>query len=153
MQKVLLILILLIIPFCVNAQRPNPQAEKELLEYKIKYLSQEMDLKPNQQEKFVTLYTRMTNEKRKVYEQAIELSNKVKAGGGANSDEYSRATEAMNNAKIQEGKIDSKYDTEFRKFLTSKQIYTMKEAEAKFRSMLQELRQKKCGAKGGKNCR
>lgn len=135
---------LLLLPFCMNAQKKgNAQAEKELQEYKIKFLSQEMDLKSSQQSKFVELYTRMTNEKRKVYESAIELSNKVKNDPSANSSEYTRATEAMTQAKIQEGKIDQKYDAEFRKFLTSKQLYQMKEAEAKFRKMLKNLRDKK----------
>lgn len=132
-------LIALVLPFTVSAQRRG-EVNKELQEFKIKFLAQEMELTADQQPKFVEVYTRMTNEKKRIFKNAIELQKRVKRDKKASSADYQRATEAMSKAKIQEGKIDERYDNEFRKFLSPKQIYKMKEGEKKFRAKMKELR-------------
>lgn len=115
---------------------------KELLEFKIKYLAQEMDLKGEQQQRFAELYGKMTSEKRNIYRSAHQLQKKVKKDAKATEADYAKATEAMAQAKIKEGEIDKKYEDSFKKFLTSKQIYQMKQAESEFRKKLKELRSK-----------
>lgn len=136
------ILICLLVPFMMSAQGRG-DVSKELQEYKIKYLAQEMDLKPDQQTKFVEVYTRMWNEKQKIFQTARNVERKVRSDNSASAADYQRANEAMSQAKIQEGQIDKKYDAEFKKFLTDKQIYKMKEAEKTFREKLKQLRNKK----------
>lgn len=145
MQRIILILAcVLLLPMMMLGQRgKNGQVEKELMEYKLKFLSQEMELEPSQQQKFVEVYTRMMTEKRRVFAAAVESENRVKKDPNASAKAYEQANAAMAQAKIQEGKIDKKYDAEFRKFLTPKQIYKMKEGEEKFRKMLKEVRGKK----------
>lgn len=136
------LLICLIFPFMLAAQGRG-DVSKELQEYKIKYLAQEMDLKPDQQTRFIEVYTRMSNEKQKIFRAAHDVERKVRSDNSASSADYQRANEAMSQAKIREGQIDKKYDAEFKKFLTDKQIYKMKEAEKKFREKLKQLRNKK----------
>lgn len=116
--------------------------EKELREYKIKFLAQEMELTAEQQPKFVEVYTKMMTEKKNAFENAIALDNKVRNAKNASEADYNKASEAMAQAKIKDGEIDKKYEKEFRKFLSSKQIYKMKEAEEKFRQRLKKARKK-----------
>lgn len=142
MKHFITILLCLIVPVVLCAQRRG-DVSRELLEYKIKYLAQEMDLKSDQQTKFVELYTRMSNEKHQAFKSAIELERRVRNDKNASSEDYQRASDAMAQAKIKEGEIEKKYDAEFKKFLTAKQIYKMKEAEGTFREKLRELRAKK----------
>lgn len=63
-KYLILTLTLLFIPALCFARKGND--EKQLMEYKLKFLAQEMDLKPDQQQRFVDLYTRMTAEKRAI---------------------------------------------------------------------------------------
>lgn len=137
-KYLILTLTLLLIPALCFARKGND--EKQLMEYKLKFLAQEMDLKPDQQQRFVDLYTRMTAEKRAIYEDAIEMERRVKNNAKATAEDYNRATEAMSAAKIKEGQIDQKYEKEFLKFLTPKQLYKMKQAEEEFRKHLRDAR-------------
>ena len=68
-KYLILTLTLLLIPALCFARKGND--EKQLMEYKLKFLAQEMDLKADQQQRFVDLYTRMTAEKRAIYEDAV----------------------------------------------------------------------------------
>ena len=143
MKYLYTLLILLFLPLAVSAQKSRAEMGREIQEFKLRFLAQEMELKPDQQAKFVEVYTRMSNEKRKAFEAAIALEKRVKQNKNATAEEFQQASDAMAKAKIAEGKIDQKYDAEFKKFLTPKQIYQMKEAEQQFRAKMKELRHKK----------
>lgn len=145
MKHIVILLLLMIVPAAVMAQHKNNRAkvEKELQDFKIKYLAQEMELRADQQAKFVEVYSRKMNEIRKIYETPMKLQHKVKHNKKATPEEYQKASDMMSDAKVQEGKVDRKYDEEFKKFLSSKQIYKMKQAEGEFRKKLQELRSKR----------
>lgn len=143
MKTIILTLLLLLAPAISWAQKNSD--ERQLLEYKLKFLAQEMELKSDQQNTFVTLYSRMSGEKRKAYEAAIDLEHRVKRNENATAEDYAKATEAMTAAKVKEGQIDQKYEKEFKKFLTPKQLYLMKQAEDKFRQSLEKAHKKHRG--------
>lgn len=144
MKHLYIILTLLLIPVMAFAQQKSKaEMGREIMEFKLKFLAQEMDLKADQQNRFVEVYTRMSNEKKKAFETAIALEKRVRNNKNASAEEFQQASDAMAKAKIAEGQIDQKYDAEFKKFLSPKQIYQMKEAEQKFRAKMKELRHKK----------
>ena len=49
----------------------------------------------------------------------------------------------MTEAKEKDAEIEKKYDAIFSEFLTSKQVYKMKDAEEKFRNKMHEMRHKR----------
>lgn len=143
MRKILLILTLLssiVLPVAAQHKKDASTMRKELNEYRIKYLAQEMELKPEQQKRFVEVYAQMTEEKDKAFAEARKLERRVRKCAECSDSDYAKASEAVAAAKIKEGEIEKKYDVRFAEFLTQKQIYKMKEAEVSFREKMREMR-------------
>lgn len=130
--------------------KSNEQIFKEIQEFKLKYLAQEMDLKEDQQQKFFDLYNEMTAKRFAVMKAARRLERKVKKNENATEDDYKAVTEAINKAKADEASIEKEYDAKFSTFLSQKQIFKMKSAEDSFRKKLEEMRHKKHGKRKGK---
>lgn len=128
----------------VSAQNKEhkPGLRQELKEFKMKFLAQEMDLKEDQQVKFFELYSQMENEKEKLRRDTKALEKKVKEGKDLTDDEYRKANQALTEYKEKEAEIEKKYDEQFSKFLSQKQISIMKTAEEKFRVKTHEMRDK-----------
>lgn len=114
--------------------------KKEMREFKLKFLAQEMELQEEQQKQFVTLYTQMTDEKDAVMRKAHKVSKKIGDADNATEEECRQANEALLKCRDQDLAIEKKYDEKFRTFLTQKQIYKMKNAERKFREKLEKNR-------------
>lgn len=151
MKKVLLILFLSLMSVSLApAQTSEPKAKKEhksqkkmykeLQEFKLKFLAQEIDLKDNQKEQFTRLYTEMQEKREAVMRVAWQAEKKVKKDNNATEADYLAASEAMIKAKEEDAKIEKEYDKKFEKFLSSKQIFKLKTAEAKFRKKIEEMR-------------
>lgn len=121
-------------------QKSRAEMAKEIQEFKLKFLAQEMELKEDQQKKFFETYNEMTEERQKVYQSARELKRKVKHDANATEEDYRRAGEALDDARDKDIAIEKKYDKKFSTFLTSKQLYKMKNAEEKFRKRMQEMK-------------
>ncbi len=142
----ILLMAFVITSLSASAQR-NDKKEggkfSKMLEFKIKYLSQEMELKGEQQNKFVTLYTQMSNEIHEVMSPAGKLKRKVEKDKKATDADYQRASQALSEAQTKVTQIEKKYQEKFKTFLTQKQIFKMKEAEEKYRAKLYEMRQEK----------
>ncbi len=125
----------------VHADKPgkgdNGQWKKELRDFKLKFLAQEMELREDQQKQFFTLYNQMMEEKEGVMRQARKATRNM---DNATEDEYRQANETLLRAREQDLAIEKRYDEKFRTFLTQKQIFKMKDGERKFRDKLHELR-------------
>jgi len=115
------------------------QMRKEFREFKIKFLAQEMELDADQTKEFSELYNQMENEKRQVFVATRNIERKLKNDKKASDDDYAKVTEAMAQCKIKCGEIEKKYDDKFSTFLSSRQIFRMKQAEDKFRQKLHEM--------------
>lgn len=147
-KYILVITALLCSVFALSAQgrqKPDKEMFKEIQEYKMKYLAQEMELKEDQKEKFIELYQQMSDERHSNFQQMRRLEKSLK--DDASEEEYKKATEGIADLKVKDAQIEKEYDAKFAKFLTQKQIYKMKEAEEKFRKKMHEMRQKRCGKK------
>lgn len=113
---------------------------QEVHEYKLKYLAQEMELTPEQEKSFVEVYNQMWDEKSRLYKEKKENERKLKNAKNVSDAEYTAANKAMSDIKGREAAIDKKYEAQFAKFLSPKQIYKMREAEDKFRAKMREMR-------------
>lgn len=139
--------ILLLLALCVPAvaqkkERNHGEMRRELQEFKIKYLAQEMELRDDQQKQFVEVYSRMSEEKRAIFREKRRLEKHLKENASATDAEYAAVGRALRDVDEKNLAVDRKYDAQFAKFLTQKQIYKMKEAEEKFRSKMREMRHK-----------
>lgn len=148
MKKILLLLSLFAFTFgmaCAqNKQKggePNPKMMKEIQEYKIKFLAQEMELKDDQIPKFTELYEKMSEEKRANFMNMRKLEKSLKSN--SSEAEYKEVSDKISDCRLKDAQIDKEYDAKFATFLTQKQIYKMKAAEEKFRRKMHEMRHKK----------
>lgn len=147
MKKITILMMLIlaaIIPAAAQQKGKDRETmRKEVHEFKLKYLAQEMDLKEDQQKKFFDLYNQMCDEKIKVFRETRQLENRLAKTSDASESEYEAVTKAITAAKEKDAEIEKRYDEKFAKFLTPKQIFKMKEAEGKFRDKMREMRHKK----------
>lgn len=143
MKRIYLILFLLLaiaLPGMAQKREKNrDEMRKEILDFKLKFLAQEMELTPEQQQKFFPLYTQMENERFELYREASRAEKKVKEAS-ATEEDYAAAAEMSSSAKLKEAQIEEKYNEKFKAFLSPKQMYKMKEAEEKFRKKMREMR-------------
>lgn len=147
MTRLLLIIILLVgMAFPSTAQENRKDHRKEmraeLREFKLKFLAQEIDLKADKQPRFFKLYTELEEERDNAFREAVKLRRQLKRNKAATEEDYQRASEAMRQAQEKATEIDARYDKAFGKFLTQKQIYDMKQAEAKFIQKMKEMKQR-----------
>lgn len=127
--------------FAQEKSKDPKTMRKEILEFKMKFLAQEMDLREDQQKRFFDLYTQMSNEKAKLFRETRQLEKKI--DNNASEAEYEAVSRAITAAKEKDAEIDRRYDAKFSEFLTSKQLFKMKSAEKKFRQKMHEMRHKK----------
>lgn len=147
MRKLSLLILLVVaavIPaLAQNKGRDHSRMRREVHEFKLKFLAQEMGLKEDQQKKFFELYNQMTEEKVKVFRETKALEKKLSDSANASDAEYEEVSAAITAAKEKDAEIDRRYDEKFSKFLSPKQIFKMKAAEEKFRKKMHEMRHKK----------
>lgn len=142
----MLLLLAVMIPVCAqNKDKDRQNMRKEITEFKMKYLAQEMELKDDQQKKFFELYSQMSEEKGKLFRETKALEKKLSDSKDASDEEYQKVSKAITAAKEKEAEIDKKYDEKFSEFLSQKQIFKMKSAEEQFRNKMHEMRHKTRG--------
>lgn len=112
---------------------------REVQEFKLKFLAQEMELRDDQQKRFFDLYNAMSEEKFKVFTEVRRLESQLKNNPNATEAEYAAVSDAITKAKARDAEIEKKYDDQFSTFLTKKQIFKMKAAEEKFRRKMHEM--------------
>lgn len=147
MKKILVFFLLAIcavIPsFAQHKNKDNHAMRKEVQEFKLKFLAQEMELKDDQQKKFFELYTQMSQERRKLFQDTKALEKKLSDSANATDAEYEAVTKSITTSKEKDAEIEKKYDEKFSQFLSPRQIFKMKAAEEKFRNKMHEMKHKK----------
>lgn len=113
---------------------------KEVQEFKMKYLAQEMELSELQKKKFFELYEEMNESKKECYQEAVVMDRRLKEDKGASDENYQQVRNAFNEANAKWAEIEKQYDDKFAEFLSQKQIYKMKEAESNFRAKFDEMK-------------
>ena len=106
---------------------------KQLRCYKHDFLTKELSLTKEQQEKFFPLYDEMENQIHKAQHEAMMMEHNINKSTTSVSDlEYEKATEAMVEVKSKEASIEGQYLPKFREVLSAKQLFKLKQAERKF---------------------
>lgn len=116
---------------------------KEMREFKMKFLAQEMELKGDARDEFFDVYGEMDEERGRLFCQTRALERRVRDDKNASDADYAAASKALAEAKAKDAEIEKKYDAKFATFLTQKQIFKMKCSEEKFRQKLREMHHKK----------
>lgn len=148
-KRLFLIIILLAglsMPVCAQPKpvaKDREKMKKELREFKIKFLAQEMGLEENQKARFIEVYDEMQEKRFECMAPAWRLERQLKKNKEATEAEYEAATEAINKAKAADAAIEKSYDEKFATFLSQKQIFKMKQAENEFRKKVTEMHRKK----------
>ena len=114
-----------------------------MMEFKLKFLADEMDLNDSQRKQFNEVYSQMETERRAVFKKIKDAEKIIKGNKNASEADYDKATKDISAAKAQMAQIEKTYDEKFSKFLTKKQIFKMKEAEDKFKETVRKCRDKK----------
>lgn len=157
MRKIFTLLVLCLIGVgCAFAQsktdsKGGPALKKELQEFKMKFVAQEIDLRDDQRTAFTDVYTRMMEEEDAIFRQVGEANRRLKDTAKPSAADYEYVNSIMVDAKAKTAAMEKKYDEEFAKFLTPEQRYQMKEAEQKFRRKMEQMCAKKDGKKTAHN--
>lgn len=139
-----LVLITFSAAFAQNEEKKSrEQMRRDLEEFKMKFIAQEIELKEDQKDRFMALYAKMSNEKMQAFSKAMKMERDLRRAKGATDAEYAAASAAMTEAKTKDAEIDKKYEGQFGSFLSNKQIFLMKGAEEKFRRKMEAMRGKK----------
>ena len=145
MKKFLLFLLLSVVGMGFAFAQKDKEAKveqrmKEVIEYKMKYLAQEMELSEVQKKKFFEVYPEMSQAQMQCYKSARELERKIKHDKNATEKDYQLVTEALNKANAEWAETEKKYNERYSEFLTQKQMYKMREAETSFRAKWEEMK-------------
>lgn len=156
-MKYLKILLLLVIlsPLNALADKPKENSKKEqerkewfrkLKEAKHSFLVKSLDLTEAQRNDFFRLYDAKEAERHAAERKVRNLEREIKKKGDAATEEdYDRAISAQYQFNHDIAKIESKYEAEFRKVLTKRQLYKLRFTEFDFdrKLMKQDHKHKK----------
>ncbi|MDE6548559.1 MAG: hypothetical protein K2L22_06145 [Muribaculaceae bacterium] len=144
----LLLLSLLTIPFA-GAQEKKDKAKmmEELQQFKLDYISKEMQLSEKEKAEFVPLYKEYDNERRQAGAEAWKFERELKKKSDPSEADYKKLSDLQQKARAKDNEIVKKYDAKFEALLSAKQIYTMHQAEDKFFEKMKEMRKKNHGGK------
>ena len=145
MKKIFTLLILLISGISILSAHGDDPVKREKMfrevqEFKMKYLAQEMELTELQKKKFFELYEEEMESKKECYKEAVVMDRRLKEDKNASDEEYQQVRTAFNEANSKWNEVEKEYDEKFSEFLTPKQMYKMKEAEENFRAKFDEMK-------------
>lgn len=144
MKKLSLLIYILLFGFSFSfAQNDEAKMEKrmkEVQEYKMKCLAQEMELTEPQKKQFFEVYGEMIKARSQCYKDLRQKERKVKKDKDASESDYQQLAEAKEKANSEWLELEKKYNEKFSEFLSQKQIFKMGEAEAAFKARLNEMK-------------
>ena len=145
MKKIVSILVLVLaITASSSAQNGRTKFATDMYQAKHEMIIQELGLTMSQQKQFMPLYEQMEREVYEVNRNARALASEVEKKKNPTDRDYEAAASALSNTRMREGEIEAKYFEKFSKILSKKQLFQLKQAEAKFtRQMLSKKKNKK----------
>ena len=145
MKRIVAILTLVLtLTSAATAQNGRTKFATDMYQAKHEMIIQELGLTPTQQKQFMPLYEQMEREIYQVNRNARALAAEVEKKKSPSDRDYEAAASALSNTRVQEGEIEAKYFEKFSKILSKKQLFQLKQAEAKFtREMLAKKKNKK----------
>ena len=126
------------------AQNGRTKFATDRYQAKHEMIIKELGLTQTQQKQFMPIYEQMEREIYQVNRNARVLAAEVEKMKNPTDRDYEAAASALSNTRVQEGEIEAKYFEKFSKILSKKQLFQLKQAEAKFtREMLAKKKNKK----------
>ena len=122
-----------------TAQNGRTKFATDMYQAKHEMIIEELGLTMTQQKQFMPLYEQMEREIYQVNRNARALAKEIENKKNPSDRDYEAAASALSSTRIREGEIEAKYFDKFSKILSKKQIFLLKQAEAKFtREMLKK---------------
>ena len=142
MKKIVSVLILVMAcSMLATAQNGRTKFATDMYQAKHEMIIEELGLTQTQQKQFMPLYEQMEREVYEVNRNARALAREVENKKNPSDRDYEVAASALSNTRMREGEIEAKYFEKFSKILSKKQLFQLKQAEAKFtREMLSKKR-------------
>lgn len=140
----LLLVSILAIPFAeAQGNKDHAKMMEELQQFKIDYLSKEMQLSEKEKSEFIPLYQEYDKERRQAGAEAWKYERELKKKSNPSEADYKKLSELQQKAREKDNEIVKNFDTKLESILSAKQIYTMHQAEGKFFEKIKEMRKKK----------
>lgn len=115
---------------------------REAREYKHQFLTKELELNKDQQKAFFGLYDKMQAECHRAQMESRDFERKVyEKGDQATDKDYEQATDLWYESQRKEAEIELKYRSEFKKILSPRQMFKLRNAERKFTRVLMDRHQ------------
>ena len=117
MRKIYILLLALIFALPAFSQKSQSREKREdmrreMHEFKMKFIAQEIELQESQQKRFFEVYDRMWAERGKLFKATRGIEKKLREGNPSEQ-EYTEACRAMTEAKEKDAEIEKKYDAIF----------------------------------------
>jgi len=147
MKKYFIISFMLMLLTCGNvlAAGPKNKAQRKqwyenMIQTKIDFLSRQINLTPDQKDKFEKAYRSMSNETSRLAHDTRALERQIAKKADPSDLECEKAAEAIAEFKSKEGAIELQYFNHFKTFLTKKQLFQLKIAENRWMNKLMRHR-------------
>lgn len=115
---------------------------EELQQFKIDFLTKEMQLSEKEKAEFVPLYKEYVEQRRKAGAEAWKFDSELKQKKDASEADYKKLTELQQKAREKDNEITKQFNARLESFLTAKQIYLMHQGEGEFFEKMKEMRKK-----------
>ncbi|WP_295729669.1 Spy/CpxP family protein refolding chaperone [uncultured Muribaculum sp.] len=118
---------------CPDNKMNRQEWFKQMRVYKHDFLTKELGLTAEQQQKFFPLYDAMNEINIKSQHECRQLERKINRSKASVSDlEYEKATEAVLETRAREVQTEKEYYAKFKGVLTPQQLYRLTQAERRF---------------------
>jgi hypothetical protein len=140
MKKLLLTLTLITIGIAtVWAQQGRPERfdHEQFKSNKIAFITQALNLKPAEAEKFWPIYNQFENERNKLFDQRREMERMImERSDNLSEKEYTELSRKFAALFKEEGDLTQRYNEQFLKILPAKKVVELYKAEYNFRKEL-----------------
>ncbi|MCT4602837.1 MAG: hypothetical protein N4A59_08065 [Marinifilum sp.] len=142
MKRIILSISLLIsICFAANAQHGRGEGRgkmhKEIKAQKISYITQDLELTPEEAQLFWPIYNELENKKDKLRQEARVFFRKIRYGlDSIPENELVQISDDMIEYRIKDAQLNKEYHEKFKKILPIKKVLQLYHTEKKFQGML-----------------
>ena len=115
----------------------SPEMRAKIEAQKISYITQQVELSPEEAQQFWPLYNEMSKKKDAFHLEFRQLVRSLKGKAkNLSEDELIRISDRMAELKVEKAKMEREYHYKFKKVLSVKQILDLHLAEKQFQGML-----------------
>lgn len=129
-------------PSMADERQDRGQWMNEIRQYRRTYMSKELGLSREQQNKFFPLYEEMEAQTSQIDEDLRVMESRLYSAPDATDLEYEKAAEAMYDGKVRQAEIEKSYMAKFHDVLSRKQLFELKKVERSFQRDLLKQHQR-----------